>query len=192
MRKGKGSPPKKQKTGSRVEAGEEVKASAGTEPPIPRRDFRPAGRGSGRGNWRGHGGHRRDHGGFRQNVSLEHEEVMMGYRARTPSANVSISSSSSLPSLSLSDPNVLAGLSLLGSLAANRPPPAPVEPVAASSPVAFRQPRHQGGGGQRQQSASRDRQQRDPHDQTPHQQASGGSRSASRHAGGRGGAPPRH
>ena len=189
----KGTPPKKQKVETRVEAGEDVKASAGTEPPIPRRNFRPPGRGSGRGNWRGHGGQRRDHGGFRQNQSLEHEEVMLGYRARTPSlANASMTSSSSLPSLSLSDPNVLAGLSVLG-MAFNRPSPAPVEPVATSSPVAYRQPRHQSGGGQRQQSSSRDRQQRGPSGQPPQQQQQQqqGSRSASRPAGGRGGAPPR-
>ena len=188
-RLGKGTPPKKQRVGSRVEVGEEVKASAGTEPPLPRRNFRPAGRGSHRGNWRGNGGYRRDHGGFRQNQSYEHEDVMRRYRDATESlANASISSSSSLPSLSLSDPNVLAGLSVLGSIARGNPPPAQVEPVAASSPVASRQPRHQGGGGQRQQSSSRDRQ---PPQQQQHA-APGGSRSGSRSAGGRGGAPPRH
>ena len=88
---GEGTPQKKQKVGSRVEAGEEVKASAGTEPPLPRRDCRPAGRGSGRGDWRGHGGYRRDHGGFRQNQSYEHEDVMRRYRDATESlANASI------------------------------------------------------------------------------------------------------
>ena len=186
-------PPKKPKVESRVVAGVEVTAPARTETPIPRRN-RPAGRGSGRGNGRGRGGFGRDHGGFRQNQSYEHEDVMRRYRDRTPSLpNTSISLSSSLPSLSLSDPTVLAGLSVLGSVALNRSP-VQEEPIATSSPVAFRQPRGHHGGQQRQQSSSRDRQQQGPRHPSPQQQqqaTSSAPRSVSRHEGGRGGVPPR-
>lgn len=179
----KEAPPKKQKKESRGTTGGDAQPAAVSDPQVDSRGP-PAGRGSHRGSGRGRGGWRRDHGGLRQTYSNGFDEIARRYRDATPSlANTSFSSSASAPSsLSFIDPSALiAGLGVLGNMAMGRQMPAPVEPVAASSPVASRQQHHQRGRGRGGAYRGRDESRGDRQQQGQRHQRGGG----------RGAAPPR-
>ena len=120
--------------------------------PNPSNTARQTGRGSGRGNGRGRGGWRRDHGGFRQNQTLDEEDLSRRYREATPFLP---NASFSAPSSSFED--FYRGVCLLGQTAAS----AAMAPVATSSPSASR-PRYHGRGGQRQGHQQQQRQQGPP------------------------------
>ena len=201
---------KKKKVEAQVTPPAEAQQSAAAEAQGGRRDPRPR-RGAFRGGARGRGGWRRDHGGFRANVTHGHEEVARQYRDRTPQLGDSsmLSSVSAPASSSMIDTNVIAGLGVLGIISRSLQAPAPMEPVATSSPAASRpsRPSHwQGGNGAPRGNASFGRGRQDPPLQQPgrqqqqHQQPQGQSRqsaasldraASSRQDGGRGAAPPR-
>ena len=111
-------------------------------------------RGGHRGRGRGRGGWRHDHGGFRQNQSLQHEEISRQYRHKNSDRSVadsSFSSAASMPNLGHFDPRkFVAGLCFLGDQALSlQQSNQPAAPIAASSPVASRQQHGRGRSGSR-------------------------------------------
>ena len=150
----------KKNKGKHAEGGKAMAAALAVDssipPPVPSPNpsntARQTGRGSGRGNGRGRGGWRRDHGGFRQNQTLDEEDLSRRYREATPFLP---NASFSAPSSSFED--FYRGVCLLGQTAAS----AAMAPVATSSPSASR-PRHHGRGGPRQGHQQQQHQQRLP------------------------------
>ena len=130
---------------------QEVIPSA-SEAKKPRGNHRGSHRGRGRG--RGRGGWRHDHGGFRQNQSMQHEEINRQYRDGNSDrsvADLSFSSAASMPNLGHFDPRkFVAGLCFLGDQALSlQQSHQSTAPIAASSPVASRQQHGRGRSGSR-------------------------------------------
>ena len=148
----KDNPKKKQKKEAVKEAGGESPLAASdpkADAAAPSSSVCNSVRGSYRGNWRGRGGLYHNHGGFWQNQSYQHGDVAQRYREVTPPlANASFSLSASAPSLPYFDPNAfMAVMCVLSNQALGRQSSGPVEPIATSSPVAFRQQQGRGRGG---------------------------------------------